>query len=480
MRGWPCRGVVPYRGLVTFNVVAGSDHEYPMRHAGPGNDDYFLSAVEHGDPAGVWWGAGAALLGLFGEVSAEQMETVYRDLRHPGTGAQLGTAPRRFADAEVRVDRALAKLYRRNPVATAEEANAVVARAERSPLTAVRFLDATFSMPKSWSVAHAALEAAGRSEEAALVWAALMAGAAAGLEFLQAEAGFSRAGYHGVEVGGRTSGRWEEAHDFTVSRWRHHTNRDGEPHLHVHQLILNRVLCADGVYRSLDSRAHTKARAGAAAVAELVAEGELTRTLGARFARSVDGKDREIVGVPVEAVALFSGRRRAIKAEAARVIEEWEKANGRPMSVYGRSVVQQEATLKDRKSKAAHPESRSQMLRDWEVKVRADMASSLLTVAVSVGFDTRNGRVRDFDVPALVDVLMEAGVGEKALSALEDKRGVWSRYDLMMEVRRALPDSVSGLSAVDALGLLNGMTDRLLAPSRPARPGPPRCRRSPS
>jgi len=104
---------------------------------------------------------------------------------------------------------------------------------------------------QSWSVLHAALEHAGREAEAEAVWDAWLTGVQAGLSYLMDETGYARAGYHGTPVAGRTSGRWLDAHDWVVSLWRHHTSRDGDPQIHVHAAVLNRVQCSDGVWRSL-------------------------------------------------------------------------------------------------------------------------------------------------------------------------------------------------------------------------------------
>ena len=68
-----------------------------------------------------------------------------------------------------------------------------------------------------------------------------MAGARAAIEYLQDEAGYSRIGHHG---GG--AGRWIDAHEFVVAQFLQHDSRDRDPQLHVHQAILNRVLCSDG------------------------------------------------------------------------------------------------------------------------------------------------------------------------------------------------------------------------------------------
>ena len=147
------------------------------------------------------------------------------------------------------------------------------------------FFDFTFSADKSTSVLHASLQAAalragreGRADDAAHyaglageIEDAVRAGAAAAVEYLQDEAGYSRAGYHGavprgedgMPLAGHPTGRCVDAHAWVVASFLQHASRDGDPQLHVHNAILNRVPCEDGTWRTIDSRGLHKARAAA-------------------------------------------------------------------------------------------------------------------------------------------------------------------------------------------------------------------------
>jgi hypothetical protein len=60
------------------------------------------------------------------------------------------------------------------------------------------------------------------------------------MEYLQREAGYSRAGYHA-----KGSGRYVDAHEWVIASFAQHTSRDNDPQLHVHNAILNRVLRED-------------------------------------------------------------------------------------------------------------------------------------------------------------------------------------------------------------------------------------------
>src|SRR3954471_24155085 len=194
-----------------LSVAFRSDWGYLTRHAAEaqrpwgtsrqqdraGSSNYYTAGQRHGEPPGLWWGRGAALLGLSGEVREETMERLYGALEHPESGEALGTRPRTYATFAER----LGKLLAREPDPTPERRVELELAAHKAHREARHYADLTFSPTKSWSVLHAALEHAGRHSDAAAVWAAWLAETKAGLAYLMDEAGYSRAGYHGAKVG---------------------------------------------------------------------------------------------------------------------------------------------------------------------------------------------------------------------------------------------------------------------------------------
>ena len=278
-----------------LSLATGHDVGYLTGAVGGGREGYYTGAVAAGEPPGLWSGAGAALLGLRGEVDAQQMEAVYTHLLDPrdpasasratwGEATTLGKAHKSYRSAA----KVYAAALEREPDAGPERRAELRAEAERSARSAVSFIDATFSAPKSVSVLAVAFERAANDARAAgdepeaeawdahakAVEDAVMAGAQAALEYLQDKAGYARVGHHG---GG--AGRWIDAHRFVVAQFLQHDSRDRDPQLHVHQAILNRVLCADGAWRALDSRAIHALRGAAAAIGERVMEAHLALSL---------------------------------------------------------------------------------------------------------------------------------------------------------------------------------------------------------
>ena len=104
---------------------------------------------------------------------------------------------------------------------------------------------------------------------------------------------------------GGAAGRWDDAHDWTISSFFQHDSRDHDPQLHIHNAILNRAQGSDGQWRTLDGRSLYAYRGAASAVAERTTEEQLTRALGVRFAARPDGRAREILGVAPEVMKLF-------------------------------------------------------------------------------------------------------------------------------------------------------------------------------
>ena len=291
-------------GIIT--IAPGHDASYPWRQIGTsdrspepgraGTSYYLAPADKGGEPPGRWQGGGVADLGFReGQViEREVFERLYGkflDPRDPSGETRLGRAPQRFRCGE-EIFQALLAL---EPEATAERRAQLMVEAKSQVRAPVQYFDATFSVSKSITLLHASamanaaraaaagdLEAVAYWEQAAAdVWACVQAGNRAGLEYLQREAGYTRSGYHGRQAGEVRTGRWEDAHGFIVGSFAQHTSRDGDPQLHIHNLILNRVMReSDGAYRTLDSRALHEHRGAAAAIATLVMESALSREFG--------------------------------------------------------------------------------------------------------------------------------------------------------------------------------------------------------
>jgi conjugative relaxase-like TrwC/TraI family protein len=449
-----------------LSISSGHSADYLTGQVAVGRESYYTGAAAAGEPPGVWSGRGAELLGLTGEVDAQDMTALYehrldpRDdrFRQPaewGQAPTLGGPVRRYVTAEEAYERALAA----EPHASNERREELRMNAERSARHNVQFLDATFSAPKSVTVLAVAFErqmvdaeGAGNPETAAAwrthrdaVEAAVLAGNAAMLDYLQDVAGYSRVGHHGGHAG-----RYVDAHDWVIASFLQHDSRDQDPQLHVHNAILNRVQCPDGEWRTLHGQAIYAYRAAAGVFAERVMEEHLTRSLGVQFATRPDGKAREVLGVRPEVMDLFSSRRRQITPKVAELAANFETRFGRAPNALELSRLSQRATLSTRRAKTRGGETAEQRLDRWDAELRAEVADGLTGVARDV-----LGLVNQPQPPGRWS---PAAIIETALADVQASKPTWTEPDLFAAIGRALPASHGGLDPDQVRQLLQGLT----------------------
>ncbi|MEU8495012.1 MobF family relaxase [Pseudonocardia alni] len=453
-----------------LKVVNGYSPEYLLKEVATGRENYYTGAVAEGEPPGRWWGAGAERLGLAGLVDAQDMRALYErflDPRDSGFGdpsrwdsvPTLGHIGRKYLSE----DDLYAAALEREPDAAAERRAELRTEAGKAARHNVAFLDATFSVQKSVTLLHTAFEArevAARQagdEATAAAWGefrqavedAIWAGNNAALAYLQDKAGYSRVGHHGG-----AAGRWVDAHAFTVASFFQHDSRDRDPQLHIHNTILNRVECPDGTWRTLDSRAIHRWRPGAAAVGERTCEERLIETIGVLLAMRPDGKAREVVGIPAQAMSLISTRRHAVTAKAAELVEAFEARYGRAPNGYEYERLTQQATLVTRAAKSHHGEDRDDMLSRIDLRLRADIEGGLAGIADAVLTARREGvEPMTFSPQAAIEL---------ALADVGNRKTHWTTADLTRAVNAALPDYLGVSDGAEVAALLDQLTDAAL------------------
>ena len=303
---------------------------------GGGMESYYLDAVTQGEPAGRWLGRGAAVLGLSGEVDAQVMETLYEEYIDPATGEQLGNRPAGRAQLAEKIKAAQAA----EPDATPDRLAQIAVEVKAAHRQNVIGWDLTFSVPKSVTVLHTA---ASRGQIAAARAEDPVREAAFGWIREQIEAGITAANQAGLDAaeelitarsGGGTGGamRWEAAQAVLFASFFQHTNRSIDPHLHVHNVALNKVLCADGAWRAIDGQDLLAQRYAFSAVAGRALIEGLTTSLGLGWIDRPDGAGKEAAGVTETIMDHFSTRDRQITAAMAPRIAQAEERLGRPLT----------------------------------------------------------------------------------------------------------------------------------------------------
>ena len=312
---------------MSTNVTLHAGHDVAYFTSGQGRGgcagamSYYTAA---GEPPGQWAGKGAAKLGLAGQVDPKTIERLYQE--NIGPGGELLVKRRQSKAADERETAAVTAYLAAHPYASAVELAEVRAAERGKDPHMVPYFDLTVSAVKSVSVLHASYRVSarqarerGEEDQAAALDAradeledALMDSAREALGWLERHATYTRTGHHSARTG-----EWRDGDGLVASLFLHHLSRDGDPQLHVHVAIWNRVQRADGAdgkWRTLDSRTLHNQRLGVAPVADRILETKLT-ALGYAMVPRADGNGAEVGGVSQDVMDLFSSRAVAVTGE---------------------------------------------------------------------------------------------------------------------------------------------------------------------
>jgi conjugative relaxase-like TrwC/TraI family protein len=136
------------------------------------------------------------------------------------------------------------------------------------------------------------------------------AGLAEAVAYLDEHLG-ARRGHGGVQ---RVTGQGMLAVGFD-----HRTSREGDPLLHTHLVVANRVQGPDGRWTALDGRDLYRHRVAADAIYRTTYQRELVRTLEVEWTAADGHGNRELQGMPEVLIRGFSKRTGQIDAELDRL-----------------------------------------------------------------------------------------------------------------------------------------------------------------
>jgi hypothetical protein len=206
-----------------------------------GSISYYTAA---GEPPGQWTGKGAAALGLTGQVDPAVIGRLYQ--HNIGPGGQLLVKRRQSRVAGEREAAAVVAYRAAHPYASATELAEVRAAARGTDPRQVPYFDLTVDVVKSMSVLHASYRVAARQacERGEPGHAAMLDARADEIEaalreavaWLERHATYTRTGHHSARTG-----QWRDGDGLVAGVFLHHISRDGDPHLHVHIAVWNRV-----------------------------------------------------------------------------------------------------------------------------------------------------------------------------------------------------------------------------------------------
>ena len=342
-------------------LTAGSGYDYLTRQVAAmdstekGHASLTSYYTEKGEVPGRRVGAGLQALEVEpgSAVSAEQMQSLFGAGFHPDMAARLAALPVGATREQIRAAARLGAPFRvhaaanafqqevatrcavwavehglaadeavpldvrarvRNEVATEGfaarmgrppsglELSSEVARLTRNATTSCAGFDVTFTPVKSVS----ALWAVSPQQVAAQIEEAHNAAVADALRFVEEQVLFSRRGAGGV--------RQVEVTGLIGAAFTHRDSRAGDPNLHTHVAIANKVQTLDGAWLAIDGRPLFAAMVSVSEVYNTALEAHLAQRLGVRFeagapAGSASGR---------ESAACHRSPRRGWRSESSR------------------------------------------------------------------------------------------------------------------------------------------------------------------
>ncbi|MEZ2388559.1 MobF family relaxase [bacterium RCC_150] len=393
---------------------------------------YYLKA---GTPQGRWLGSGLDGIGrTTGDLVTEtDAKTVFDDVTNPDTGTPLGRA-------------------HGQPTIVQNSSGQNVTR------RAVAGFDLTFSAPKSVSVLWALSPRALQDQILQTHHDAVTAT----LHWLEESVIHTRAGRNGVARIG-TRGAIAAAFD-------HWESRSGDPQLHTHLVIANRVQrITDGVWVTLDSRTLYKAAVAASEHYNGLLFDALHRSLGTDIdirepAASNHNPSPQLTGVHDTLIREFSHRSRLIEVETDRLVAEWAAAHGTPPMATTTIKLRQQATLSTRTPKAETIAPLYQLSVHWRARAEAKGFDPRLVMANTV----RRSRTAPFRSSDFTAEWVDA-VASLTRERVATKRATWNRWNLLAEAERvcaaircnslkdrnALIDAVATVAEAQSLPLNN-------------------------
>ena len=369
--------------------------------------------LEAGEPPGLWMGRGAALSGLDGEVDAEAFINVMAGLDPSGT----------------------------------------VVRGRRYGETSVRGYDVTCSAPKSVSVLWAVADDDTRSE----VVAAHDAAVAAVVEFIDSQATTR------PTIGGQVV--IVDALGITAAAFRQHTSRAVDPQLHTHVVVAGKVQERYGNWLALDGRLLKCDQRTLSAIYHAGLRAELTRRLAVTWRAPSDGI-AELATIDQPVLDAFSKRTVQHAQRLAVKLERFEEGMGRRPTPREYYRLDREAVTDSRpaKPKAEHP---SVLHARWRAELEGVGIQPEELTAHATGI-IRFAALAQPGVVAMID---------QAVAALAEHHSTWRRNDLIRELARAVPTTLT-VEPAALLGWLADVADhvishQLIEYAPPAPPGTP-------
>ncbi|MHA7220371.1 MobF family relaxase [Arthrobacter sp. MDT1-48-3] len=473
----------------TSEVASGDELRAGDRELG----DYYT--VE-GMPPGQWVGHSEQLLGVSGEVTEAQMKALFGEGLHPEAASMLAvggtasdvklgqkyhqydaadTTTTRRIDEEVarfrrtsgpawsgpdNADKALptevlheirsrvgGELFReshgRNARSNEELARYITAQTTPSKQTVAGY-DLVFSPAKSVSL----LWALGGNEARKAVEAAHNEAIKETITFLEKNATYTRRGKNGVR-------QIDVKEGLVATQFRHYDSRAGDPQLHDHVVIANKVKGTDGKWSSLDGRTLYKMGVAASETYNAKVIEKVCASLGvSTVARATGGGEPvyEIAGIDLDSIHRASSRRTNIAGAINRLETEFTNKHGYAPSDKQKIALAQQATLETRPEKKS-ARRLSELVEEWQKDYSTGLDGGMgMPVGDALLEHVRNAGPRTSDGARVGPSVADLNVHEHArqiVHELSAKRASWGRNHVIAQTRRHLKEAFPGQTITD-------------------------------
>jgi conjugative relaxase-like TrwC/TraI family protein len=329
----------------------------------------------------------------------------------------------------------------------ARELAGQIAKDSRPRTQTVAGYDLTFSPVKSvstlWAVADPAVAAAIEQAHQAAVRDALA--------FIERHALFTRTGPQGI--------RQVNVRGLVGTAFTHRDSRAGDPDLHTHVAVANKVQTLDGRWLSIDGRVLFKANVAASETYNTAVEQHLRETLGVRFAER-PGTDpakrpiREIVGVDPRLNQRWSTRRAHINTRRGELAIQFQNDHGRPPTPVEALHLAQQATLETRDAKH-EPRSLAEQRTTW-----LNEAAAVLGGHGAVTAMVQTALTAAAETATIADGRWIAQTADHILSVMEASRSTWQMWHVRAEAQRQV--RTTAVTAEQASALVDLLVDEVL------------------
>ncbi|WP_411720073.1 MobF family relaxase [Mycetocola sp.] len=413
-------------------MSAGDGYKYLLRTVAAGDGMRSLSTPltryysAQGTPPGRWIGGGLNGLGAGSILEGDQVTEAQLQLliglgRNPLTGEALGCAYPVYGtvgnagpgDGRIEQEEATAL--------SAGEPPRVARR------RAVAGYDFTFSIPKSASILWGVADAATQARIAHAHHEAI----ADVIAYIEREVAATRTGATGSDGAVAQVG----VTGIIATAFDHFDSRAGDPHLHTHVVISNKVQTVlDGKWRFIDGRPMHAAVVTLSELHETLFADALTRSLGVQWETRERGRDRHpawaIRSVPEALVAEFSTRSRHIDVETDALIDAFVKSHGHRPSSVTIMKLRAQATLSTGPAKVMS--SLAELTAEWRERAEPVLGEDATTWARAAAARLPSPVLRAENVP-FEEV---AALGLSVMTAVSEKRSTWRHWNLVAEAAR--------------------------------------------